>query len=93
MYRYVLHHYLMSSIFTTTDAAPKQEYADAMNPLYPANNNYSRQRECELYESTPDHVYQYVDTDHRTTVPPPQHLTYDYAVVDGPLTKSERSSV
>ncbi|CAB3998225.1 Hypothetical predicted protein [Paramuricea clavata] len=75
------------------DAAPKQEYADAMNPLYPANNNYSGQRECELYESTPDHVYQYVDTDHKTTVPPPQNLTYDYAVVDGPLTKGERSSV
>ena len=64
-----------------------------MNPLYPANNNLSGQRECELYESTPDHVYQYVDADHKTADPPSQNPTYDYAVVDGPLKKTERSSI
>jgi hypothetical protein len=85
--------YLMSSIFITTDVPPNEEYANAMNQLYPANNNISGQRECELYESTPNHVYQYVDVDQKTAAPPPQNLTYDYAVVDGPLTKSERSSV
>ena len=79
--------------YNYTDVPPKQEYADAMNPLYPANNNYSGQRECELYESTPDNVYQNVGTGQRTAVPSPQNLTYDYAVVDGPLTKSERPSV
>ncbi|CAB3988118.1 Hypothetical predicted protein [Paramuricea clavata] len=74
------------------DVPPNEEYANAMNQLYPANNNIS-QRECELYESTPNHVYQYVDVDHKNVAPPPQNLTYDYAFVDGPLTKSERSSV
>ena len=56
-----------------------------MNALYPVNNNESGQRECELYESATDHVYQSVDTDHKTADSPTQNHTYDYAVVDGPL--------
>lgn len=78
------------SYFQTIGVKPKQdEYANALNPLYPTNTNQSEQTECALYESGAEHVYQYVDTDHKTADPPPQDFTYDYAVVDGPMNKND----
>ena len=67
----------------------EEEYANALNPLYPTNTNQSAQAECALYESTPEHVYQYVDADHKTADPPLQDFTYDYAAVDGPMNKND----
>ncbi|XP_028410778.1 uncharacterized protein LOC114533460 [Dendronephthya gigantea] len=70
------------------EPTPTEEDADALNPLYPANNNQMAQRECDLYEPTPDHLYQYVDVENKTADPPLQNLTYDYAVVDGPINQN-----
>lgn len=78
------------SKITDHSPPPKENHAETLNPIYPRNNNSSTKKECELYESSPDHVYQYVDTKDRSNyLQPQQNQTYDYAVVDGPLTKSD----
>ena len=71
--------------FSTTDLPRKEEQAEANNPMYPLGNDISGERECELYEPTPNHIYQYVDNEDRTRNLIPTNLTYDYAVADGPM--------
>ena len=54
---------------------------ESSNPLY--SERIGSHRECELYQSSPHHPYQYIDTDHKPIPQPPQHITYDYAKNDG----------